>query len=691
LLEKSERIAQLVRIVEQTNDAFILFDVSRRFIFANDALESITGYSAPDIAGMSFFTFIETLGLPDFLLEAESVRDRMDYYRSRDVVIIKKNQSRADVGIRFEVISDEKGSSQYTLMVISDISERKLAEVELRVAATAFESQEGVMVTDAEKRILKVNRMFSVVTGYDASEVIGKTPSMLSSGHHDHMFFTEMWNRVNADGSWEGEMWNRRKNGEIYPQRLTITAVKDENSHISHYVGMFADISAYKEAEEKIRSLAFFDPLTGLPNRRLLMDRLNQALASSVRSGKEGALLFIDLDNFKTLNDTLGHDVGDQLLIQVAARLKNCIREGDTVARLGGDEFVVMLEGLEKQDIEAASQAEVVGDKILNTINMPYLLGSHEYSNSSSIGVTLFGAQSSTVDDLLKQADIAMYQAKKAGRNALRFFNPRMQEAISARVLLEAELTRAIDEKHFQLHYQIQMDNAGHPLGAEVLIRWRHAEHGLIAPLKFIPLAEETDLIQPIGQWVLETACAQLEAWQKNLHTRDLVLSVNVSSRQFRNPEFVSHVRMVLKRYAIDPSKLKLELTESLLLENIEDTIATMETLSGSGIQFALDDFGTGYSSLQYLKKLPLHQLKIDRSFVSDVAVNSSDQAIIRTIVAMAQSLNLEVIAEGVEAEEQLQFLTRVGCTQYQGYLFGKPVPVEEFEALIGQLSSRAQ
>jgi diguanylate cyclase (GGDEF)-like protein len=442
-----------------------------------------------------------------------------------------------------------------------------------------------------------------------------------------------------------------------------------------------------KAAENEIQSLAFYDALTHLPNRRLLLDRLKQALASSLRSGREGALLFIDLDNFKTLNDTLGHDMGDLLLQQVAKRLEKCVREGDTVSRLGGDEFIVMLEDLSALPIEAAAQTESVGEKILAALNLPYLLATHEYRSTPSIGVTLFSNHQQSIEELMKQADIAMYQAKKAGRNTLRFFDPQMQETINTRASLEDELHTALAKNEFQLYYQIQVGSSQHALGAEALIRWIHPERGIVSPLQFIPLAEETGLILPIGQWVLETACAQLKTWQQNALTCDLVLAVNVSAKQFRQADFVAQIQAVVQRHAINPKRLKLELTESLLLETIEDTVATMNALNKIGIQFSLDDFGTGYSSLQYLKRLPLDQLKIDQSFVRDLATDNSDKAIVRTIIAMAGSLSLEVIAEGVETEDQRQRLMDKGCTHYQGFLFSKPVPLEEFEALLGSLS----
>jgi len=462
---------------------------------------------------------------------------------------------------------------------------------------------------------------------------------------------------------------------------LTCASYRDGSGNVAGGIAIVQDFTERKNSEDRINNLAFYDPLTHLPNRRLLMNRLHQSLASSARIGRKGALLLIDLDNFKTLNDTLGHQVGDLFLQQVALRLTACVREDDTVARLGGDEFVVILEDLSEHALEAAAHTEVVGEKILAALGQPCQLVTNEHYCSCSIGAVLFNSNSQTTDELLKQADIAMYQAKKAGRNTLRFFDPQMQASITSRVALEAELRKALEKQQFQLHYQIQVDSSHRPLGAEALIRWAHPERGMVSPAQFIPLAEETGLILPIGLWVLETACAQLKAWQQDALTRDLVLAVNVSARQFHQSDFVAQVHDAVQRHAINPMRLKLELTEGMLLADVEDTIATMNILSEIGIQFSMDDFGTGYSSLQYLKRLPLDQLKIDQSFIRNIVTDNSDKAIVRTIIVMAQSLGIAVIAEGVETEENRQFLLDSGCVHYQGYLFGKPVPIKQFEA----------
>ncbi|MCK9388760.1 MAG: EAL domain-containing protein [Sulfuritalea sp.] len=457
--------------------------------------------------------------------------------------------------------------------------------------------------------------------------------------------------------------------------------------------GIALDITERKASADKIEHLAFYDPLTDLPNRRLLLDRLQQALTSSARHNRYGALMLLDMDDFKTLNDTLGHDVGDRFLTEVASRLQACVREGDTVARQGGDEFVVILEDL-KEDTLAAMQAESVAVKIQNAMRQPYVLdltlsggveNTRSYHCSSSIGITLFRDNSVSVDELMKRADTAMYQAKAAGRDTLRFFDPDMQAVVTARAALDSDLREAVKERQFLLYYQPQVDAAGRTTGSEALVRWQHPRRGMVSPADFIPLAEATGLILPIGLWVLETACEQLVAWATVPDMSHLTVAVNVSARQFRHPDFVDQVLAVLDSTGANPGKLKLELTESLLLDNVEDIIEKMTALKAKGIGFSLDDFGTGYSSLSYLKRLPLDQLKIDQSFVRDVLTDPNDATIARTIVALAQSMGLAVIAEGVETVAQQEFLAANGCNAYQGYLFGRPMPAAEFGTRLNQ------
>ncbi len=568
-----------------------------------------------------------------------------------------------------------------SVWVYTDITARRLAETEQRIAATAFEAQEGMMITDPSGVILRVNSAFTEITGYTAVECIGQTPNFLHSGQHDAEFYRTMWECINRTGGWRGEVWDRRKSGEIYPKWLNIVAVKGGDGIVSHYIGTHFDLTERKKSEERINQLAFFDQLTGLPNRTLLHDRLKQTMTASARSGSYGALLFIDLDNFKTLNDTLGHDMGDLLLKQVAQRLTSCIREGDTVARLGGDEFVVVLTGLNSSELDAVANTEMVADKILAVLNHIYRLGDIAHASTASIGVTVFKGQQTTVDDLMKQADLAMYRSKESGRNASHFFDPQMESFAKERAALESDLRLAIEENQFVLHYQAQVNDGGQVTGAEVLVRWLHPVRKLVSPADFIPLAEETGLILPLGHWVLQSACLQLALWAKRPEMSHLNLAVNVSARQIRQDDFVNEVLSLLAETGADPQRLKLELTESLLVHNVEEIIEKMLALKNHGVGFSLDDFGTGYSSLSYLKRLPLSQLKIDQSFVRDVLIDPNDAAIARTVVALAQSLGLGVIAEGVETAEQRNFLADAGCHAYQGYFFSRPIPIDGFES----------
>lgn len=565
-----------------------------------------------------------------------------------------------------------------SMMVV--LEEREAA---LRVAAIAFEIEEGMIVTDSNEEIIRVNRVFTKLAGYSAEEAIGKNLSMLKSDRQDAEFYPRMLEVLYRDNYWQGEIWNRRKDGEIYPEWLTITAVVGKDGKITNYICAFFDITERKQAEDKIHNLAFYDPLCQLPNRRLLFDRLHQAVTTSARNQTCAGLLFIDLDNFKILNDTRGHDIGDLLLIEVGQRLQTCIRESDTLARLGGDEFVVLLEELSEDRTQAAVQAREVGEKVLKAINQSYMLKDIEQYSTASIGISLFANYRQNLDDLLKQADTAMYAAKKSGRNTLRFFDPAMQEALEIRSQLEAGMRKALPKREFRLYYQVQVDSKQRPIGAEALIRWEHPEQGMISPAKFIPVAEDTGLILPLGLWVLQTACAQLKEWESNPLTRELSLAVNVSARQFRQPGFVKQVSEMIEQNLINPSRLKLELTESTVLENVVDTIAKMHALKLIGVRFSMDDFGTGYSSLAYLTQLPLDQLKIDQSFVRNIGTKSTDSMIVQTIIGMANNLGIEVIAEGVETHAQRDFLWGAGCMLYQGYLFGRPVPVEEFTALL--------
>ena len=662
----------------------IVYLRQRRIISCNRRLEEIFQYQPGELTGAS----------------SELLYDSRETYEHIGVVayeaVAETRAFRTEVRLRHKDGSvfwgelsgraiDPAHPHDGSIWIYSDITELKLVEADLRIAAAAFDSQEAVMVTDANSVILKVNKAFTETTGYMAADVVGKTPSLLQSGRHDADFYRGMWETINRTGIWQGEIWDRRKNGDEYPKWLTISAVKDSTGAVTNYVGAHFDITERKEAEEKIHQLAFYDQLTGLPNRTLLLDRLKQTMAASSRAGSYSALLFLDLDNFKTLNDSLGHDVGDLMLKQVAQRLKTCVREGDTVARLGGDEFVVVLPNLSVIESEAAAGTETVAEKILATLNRVYRFGELAHHSSASIGVTLFNGSLISIDELMKQADLTMYQAKEAGRNAIRFFDPAMEVAVKERTALESDLRRSLEANRFLLHFQAQVTDDGRMTGAEVLVRWQHPERGMVSPADFIPLAEETGLILPLGNWVLETACRQLARWAMQPEMAHLTLAVNVSAHQFRQTDFVEQVLSIVRNTGVDPRRLKLELTESMLVHDVQEIIEKMFALRGHGVSFALDDFGTGYSSLSYLKRLPLDQLKIDQSFVRDVLVDPNDAAIARTVVALAKSLGLGVIAEGVETAAQRDFLASSGCRAYQGYFFSRPLPLEGFERFLRQ------
>jgi diguanylate cyclase (GGDEF)-like protein/hemerythrin-like metal-binding protein/PAS domain S-box-containing protein len=572
-----------------------------------------------------------------------------------------------------------------------ELTKSKQTEQYLRIAATAFEAQESIAITDVVGNIVEVNKAFSQITGYAREEVLGKNPRLLNSRRHDAATYADMWNSILTTGTWQGEVWNRRKDGGAYLAWLSITAVKDDSGVATHYVGTSTDITERKTAEDKIRHLAYYDQLTNLPNRRLMIDRLEKSLASCARRGSCGALYLIDLDHFKALNDTMGHAMGDHLLIEVGKRLVTCIRDGDTVAHIGGDEFVVIIQDLDYA-CQAPIHAERVADKIQTVLSEPYQLSitstdgqvsRYVHQCAASIGITLYRDQTLSTDELIKRVEVAMYQAKEAGRNTHRFFDPEMQAAVRARAVMEQELRTAIIEEQFELYYQPQVDAQNQVIGAEALVRWKHPQRGMVPPCEFIPLAEETGLILPLGHWVIAHACKQLTMWRNSQNLSHLTLAVNVSARQFSLPLFVDEVVALLEFSGAFPERLKLELTESLLLENTEEIITKMLALKERRVGFSMDDFGTGYSSLSYLKRLPLDQLKIDQSFVRDILNHPNDAAIAKTIVALAQSLGLSVIAEGVETEGQRYFLEKNGCPTYQGFLFSRPVPVDEFEKLV--------
>ncbi|WP_394791754.1 EAL domain-containing protein [Rhodoferax sp.] len=654
-------------------------------LYWNKASEHLYGYTAEEAIGRNLRDLIIPLEMHEGVRQAmQQMFTTHEAIPAGELLLQHKDGSRVPVFSSHAYVQTP-GRPAELFCIDIDLSERMRAEDELRIAATAFEAQAGVVVTDAQQMILRVNKAFTQSMGFTDAEAVGRTFAMLRSGRDTDAYFQALQHELLRNGEWAGELWSQRKNGQVFPQWVSINAVYTAAREVSHYVATLVDITERKAVEEQIRQLAFFDPLTNLPNRRLLMDRLQRSLAVSERSKRTGALLFIDLDHFKNLNDTQGHEKGDLLLQQVAQRLVGCVRDCDTVARLGGDEFLVMLEGLDPSPAVAAADVEQVSEKIVAALNQPYRLGNADFNSTASVGIAMHSGLETPVDELLKQADMAMYQAKAAGRNRLRFFDPAMQSAVNARAALDADLRIGLAQQQFVLYYQPQLDAQGLVTGAEALLRWPHPVRGMVSPADFIPLAEETGHILPLGRWVLQTACEQLVAWAEAdvPALARLVVAVNVSARQFREPDFADGVLAVLHSTGANPRRLKLELTESMLADNLEDIVAKMTRLGAHGIRFALDDFGTGYSSLAYLKRLPLDELKIDQSFVRDVLTDPSDAAIARTVVGLAHNLWLDVIAEGVETLAQKEFLARCGCYAYQGYLFSRPLPVAQFEEFL--------
>ncbi|MDT8281831.1 MAG: EAL domain-containing protein [Gammaproteobacteria bacterium] len=681
--------AQVRTLVETIPDLIWLKDSEGVFLQCNPQFEKLFGTPESEIIGKTDYDFV--------------AKERADYFRQKDKEAAAAGKpcineewvtfASDDRKVLLETIKtpmfDASGQLVGVLGIGRDITQRHLNEEKLRFFACIIESAaEAFMITDIDGTIVSVNQAFTTITGYSKKEAVGQTPAMLNSGFQDEDFYRKMWAGIRGEGFWEGEIWDRRKDGKVYPKWLRITTVQNTDDEITHYVGNFSDISDKKYAEEQIHRLAFFDPLTSLPNRRLLMDRFDHALLASNRSNRYGALLLLDLDHFKILNDTLGHVIGDQLLIEVGQRLISSVREVDTVSRLGGDEFVVLIEELGCDESMVATGVEKVAEKIRGQFTHPFLLDGETsiYQTTVSIGITLFMGQSTPVSTLLKQADMALYQAKDAGRDAIRFFNPGMQADIESRTALEKAMRYGLAQNEFSLFYQPVVDFNGKCTGAEALLRWTSREYGPVSPVNFIPLAETTGLIIPIGDWVLKTACAQLKAWQDNPATSHFILAVNISANQFRQSNFEAWVKQVLLDSGANPEYLTIELTESAVLYDVEEAVARMTSIKEMGVNFSLDDFGTGYSSLSYLKKLPVDTVKIDRSFVMDVPGDKNDVAIVLAILSMSEALDLSVVAEGVETDQQYAYLRQYGCPFFQGYLFGRPMPAEEFMAYINEV-----
>jgi len=679
LREREERINLLL---DSMAEGIYGVDTRGDCIFVNPAGLRLLGYErAEDLLGRHIHEIIHHSHADGSLYPAGECRAYHAYVEDRGIHVDDEVFWRRD-GTAFPAEywsypMRQDGQVIGSVVTFLDITARRKTEERLRQSAKVFESTaDGVSITDAAGNMIAVNRAFTVITGYTEAEALGRNPRILKSGRHDKLFYKAVWNSIAQAGSWSGEIWNRRKNGEIYPEWLTISSVTDDTGKLTNYVGVFSDISQIKQSEAERERLAHFDPLTELPNRLLFNARLDHAIQRAERDDSLLTLLFIDLDRFKNINDALGHPAGDRVLQDVARRLSNCGRVEDTVSRLGGDEFAMALEGQ-----GSATQASGMADKLLAALTLPFDLDGQAVFVGASIGISIYPADGKDAATLLKNADAAMHQSKDDGRNTFRFYNAAMTRAARERLTLETNLRRAIEQQEFLVYYQPQIDvSSGNILGVEALVRWDHPASGLIAPDRFIPLAEETGLIVPLGEWVLFTACTQARAWLDDPDQPTLSVAVNLSPRQFRQHNLAAHVRAVLEASGLPAALLELEITESAIMDNPGQAIATLQALKDLGITISIDDFGTGYSSLAHLKRFPIDKLKIDQSFIRDIPQDHSDMEIAATIIAMARNLHLKVLAEGVETEEQLAFLQIHGCDSYQGYLCSRPIPAPALE-----------
>ena len=677
---------------EQAAIGIVHVSFDGEILTCNPRFSAIVGYSQDELPGMK----VKQITPPEFLVQSDEVLHRPGIggpdFPSWEKPYVRKDGSLTWVRLTASIQRDGQGHPLHLITFVEDINARKNAEDALTGAARALKTSESryrtvfqtildsvVIGRASDGMFIEANEAFLRLTGFERDEVIGKTAAELNiwGGDSDLHTITEAFQ--NNASFRDLEVRFRKKNGDVLWG--VVSASRIDLDGVPCILSVTRDISAFKAAEDKIRDLAFYDPLTRLPNRRLMLDRVQQVLTNSTRIPRKLALLFVDLDNFKVLNDTLGHQTGDQLLQEVANRLTVSVRESDTVARLGGDEFVVMLPLLSGSPEDAAAQAKAVAEKIFSALANIYFLNGREVRSRSSIGITIFGTPHRNPNEILQQAEIAMYQAKAAGRAAIRFFSADLQAAVNARAILEEELRQSIKAGQFVFHYQPQVDCNG-IIGAEALLRWKHPQRGILLPGEFISLAEETGLILDLGNWCLENACAQIAAWASQERMSQFAVAINISARQFCQTDFVDQVLGALRRTGANPTMLKLELTEGMLANDIEDMIAKMTELRAHGLSFSLDDFGTGYSSLSYLKRLPLDQLKIDRAFVRDILSDVSSGAIAQTIVSLGKAMGLSVIAEGVETEGQRDFLRNLGCSSFQGYLFSRPMPAEQFEKL---------
>jgi len=699
-LRASERFKQA--IIDGAHAAIISTDRNGVITLFSAGAERLLGYRAEELVGLANVDLfhdpqearhrpppsaadpLETAalagGLPALF---EHTRGRV--YED-ECLYVCKDGSRVAVSLSLTAVLDEEGQVDGYLAVARDIGQEREVARRLKLAKNVFDSAgEAILVTDPRMRVVDVNPAYLEMTGFARDEVIGQKPSTSRSGRHDRGFYRKIWHAVEENGFWRGELWDRRKNGELFPQSLTISAIKDHRGAVSNYVGIFKDVTSQKAAEEELERLAYYDPLTGLPNRALFKDRLQHEIDVAARRPSQVALLFIDLDRFKYVNDTLGHEAGDTLLLEAAARIKKDIRSSDTLARLGGDEFTLII-----ADADDVADAGHIARKIIDSLAEVFVVDGREVFIGASVGIAVYPDDGRSVSALTKNADTAMYLAKQSGRSTYRFFKQQMNAQNERRMAVEASLRRAIENQEFILHYQPKIDLGSRSVaGFEALLRWQHPEFGLIPPGEFIPLAEETGLILPISKWVLHAATAQLREWHAAGHT-ELDVAVNLCAMQFQDQQLVEDVTDALRTAGIEARYLELELTESLLMVDADRALSLMKHLRELGVKLSIDDFGVGYSSLSYLKRFPIQALKIDRSFVRDAVENPEDAAIVSAVTSLAATLQLKVVAEGVETDAQQALLTACGCDLAQGYLYARPLPASEVEAFLAGWKERA-
>ncbi|VAW43824.1 diguanylate cyclase/phosphodiesterase (GGDEF & EAL domains) with PAS/PAC sensor(s) [hydrothermal vent metagenome] len=664
-------------VLEHSPSCIAFKNCSGQFVRVNQSFAHLFDLSESELIG-KLESEVFPLDIKGEIAELDAKVTAEVHFFEKEIELSIKGEQRIFMLVKFPWLTSEQKMCGIGC-ILTDITQTKWLEKKYGLARKVIENTtEAVVFTDAKGLIVDINEAYQEITGYQRSELIGKNPNVLKSGRHDRRFYQSMWAQIKEQGNWSGEVWDRRKNGEIYPKWLIINVILDDDGNPAGYVGIFNDLSDQKKAEEKLEELSFYDPLTHLPNRVLFYDRLSVGISIAKREKHHLAVLLIDLDRFKVVNDSLGHNIGDELLECIAKRFLTLGRESDTVARLGGDDFAILL-----PELRSAEDASVVAQNFIDALLEPFCLEEHCINIGASIGISIFPSDGADGDGLVKRAELALYKAKEQGRNNYQYFSQELQDAVSDQLEMEDEMRHAIANEQFTLFYQPKISLATNKVtGMEALVRWIHPEKGLIPPDRFIPLAEETGLIIPLGEWILQTACRETVEWTRK-YDESLIVAINLSAKQFKAPDLLEMIQKTLHDNQLSPRNVELEITESCVMEDVEGALQTMKRFRENHLKLAIDDFGTGYSSLGYLKQFPMSTLKIDRSFVMDLTTDSDDAAIVEVVILLAEKLGLEVVAEGVETSDQLEFLREQGCQYVQGYLLSRPLPAKEFEQFL--------